>query len=102
MSDERETPDFGAIVAIFVALVPDILLTGWVLSVAWGWFVAPVFGVPLTVGQAVGLGMFKAIAMPSPTPDMNTARAVIDAVVKRWITLLVGLAFGAIVHAVIS
>lgn len=49
---------FGLIPALFLVLALSSILNGWVLSILWGWFISPVFGVPLiTVGQAIGLAM---------------------------------------------
>lgn len=35
-----------------------VVLRGWVLSILWGWFMVPVFGLPhLSVVQAIGVAM---------------------------------------------
>jgi len=37
------------------------LLNGWVLSVLWGWFVVPTFGLPsLSVVEAIGIALIAA------------------------------------------
>ncbi|MEM7209586.1 MAG: hypothetical protein AAF434_17335 [Pseudomonadota bacterium] len=40
------------------ALLVSTIVTGFVISVLWGWFVAPTFGVPeLSIPIAIGLAM---------------------------------------------
>ena len=40
----------GVFVVVFIGigalLVPLAILRGWVLSILWGWFMVPVFGLP--------------------------------------------------------
>jgi len=44
----------GVVAMILVAT----LLRGWALSVLWGWFVVPIFGVPaLGIAQAIAVAM---------------------------------------------
>lgn len=46
----------GAFVVMLLAIVPLMLLEGYVLSKLWMWFIVPVFALPvLSVGQAVGI-----------------------------------------------
>jgi phosphate/sulfate permease len=51
----------GAIALIpmlFAGLALSAIINGWVLSILWGWFITPVFGIPaISVGQAIGLAM---------------------------------------------
>jgi hypothetical protein len=47
---------FVALVFGIVALA--VLLNGWILTILWGWFVAPLFGLPaLTLKSACGLSL---------------------------------------------
>lgn len=47
-----------ALLAIPVVLIVSSISAGFVLSVLWGWFVVPIFGVPgLTIAQAIGFSM---------------------------------------------
>ena len=49
---------FGLSVAVPVIIAISTLINGWVLSILWGWFIVPVFGVQaITLGQAIGLSM---------------------------------------------
>lgn len=48
----------GALAFICLIVAWNGLLTGLSLSVMWGWFVVPIFGLPaLTVAQALGLAL---------------------------------------------
>jgi len=52
----------GVFVVVFIGigalLVPLAILRGWVLSILWGWFMVPVFGLPaLGIAQAIGVGL---------------------------------------------
>jgi hypothetical protein len=39
-----------------VAIVAGTMLSGWVLTMLWAWFVTPTFGLPLlSIPQAIGL-----------------------------------------------
>lgn len=51
-----------ALIASFVALVTiSSILRGWVLSILWGWFVVPTFGLPaLSIPIAIGIGLILA------------------------------------------
>lgn len=41
---------------ILAIVVPFLLWSGWAVTILWGWFVAPTFGLPaLTITQAAGI-----------------------------------------------
>lgn len=47
-----------AILGFVVLLVVSSIFNGYVLSVLWGWFIVPVFNLPvLTVVPAIGIAM---------------------------------------------
>ncbi len=49
---------FGVLAVTVVALVWGAFWGGLTLSVLWGWFVAPLFGLPaLSIAQAYGLAL---------------------------------------------
>ncbi len=40
------------------AIIIGSVVNGWALTILWGWFIAPIFGLPiLTIPQAIGVGM---------------------------------------------
>lgn len=102
MTSETENPTLAAIATLILLMPFDIALNGWVLMTAWGWFVAPVFGVALTLGQAAGLTTFKVIVAPAKAKDAPTVAKVLGVILSSWIASLLMLGIGAIVHAVIS
>ena len=47
-----------AVFGLVAVLVISTIANGFALSVLWGWFISPVFGLPaLTIVQAIGLSM---------------------------------------------
>lgn len=49
------------------------VITGLVLSVLWGWFMAPLFGLPvITVAQAIGLWWVAVIIVPGRRSSKKT------------------------------
>ena len=48
----------GGIVGVAVLMVASSIFNGYALSVLWGWFVVPTFGVPvLGIVPAIGIAM---------------------------------------------
>lgn len=44
--------------AVAFAISASVVLNGYVLSVLWGWFIVPVFGLPaLTIPVAIGIAL---------------------------------------------
>lgn len=49
---------FLAVIGFIALFLVRVLLSGFVLSVLWRWFVVPPFGLPeLTVAQALGIAL---------------------------------------------
>ena len=47
-----------AVGLIVVTIVPSLLVHGYVLSILWGWFIVPQFGLPaLSLASAVGVSL---------------------------------------------
>lgn len=45
-------------IIFLLLIVPNIILSGYVTSVLWDWFIVPLFNLPhLTIAQALGLGV---------------------------------------------
>ena len=45
------------VIAIAV-VIPLVIFRGWVLSILWGWFIVPSFGLPpLSIAAAIGLSL---------------------------------------------
>ena len=44
------------VLAILILGIPIMILQGWVLTLLWGWFAVPLFGLPpLSLAPAIGL-----------------------------------------------
>lgn len=85
-------------------LVLSSLLRGYALSILWGWFVVPVFGLPrLSVLQAIGIAMVVGFLTHQTDEykdnDKSTKERMIEAVILAILTPLFALFFGYIVHS---
>lgn len=75
MSDGEKTA-YG--IAAIALVVPALLWKAYVVSVLWGWFIAPVLSVPpLGVGQAMGVCLFATCFQRTPPkrPDSEDKAA---------------------------
>ena len=86
---------------LFVMLLftVGIILKGWVLSILWGWFVAPVFHLPqLSVVVAIGVSL----ALSYTINGMSARKSAPNNAGEDVITLLIGPLFvlfiGWIIH----
>ena len=75
---------------------------GWVLTILWGWFVAPTFHLPeLNIAVAIGLslivGMFRGYTK-SDNKDSQTTKDKTIGIIAILISPLLTLFFGWIVH----
>ncbi len=88
----------GAAVGILALCGVSSILCGFVLTVLWGWFVVPTFGLPqLSLVPAIGVSMVASYLshqyIPSKDGDSFTS-ALAYSITYPLITLL----FGWIVH----
>ena len=68
----------GGSVFIMAVLAISIFLKGYVLSLLWGWFFVPVFGLQhLSIVTAVGITLMASILSPSGGRDRNEERKTI-------------------------
>jgi len=45
-------------IGIFGLMIAAVLLRGWALSILWGWFAVPIFGLPpLGIAQAIAVAL---------------------------------------------
>ena len=96
----------GLAVLTVGAVVGSALLNGWAISVLWGWFVNPLFGLPLlTIPYAIGLGLVVSMFLPqnttSETKDKSWGEVLTSMIVKVVTTPLAAVAMGWIVHSFI-
>jgi hypothetical protein len=89
---------FFAVIGIVSAL---IVLNGWVLSILWGWFIVPLFGLPVlsipyAIGMALIVGMFK-----GQTKDLSNDDEKVAVVAKIFLFPFIALFIGWIVKGFI-
>ena len=94
----------GIAVSFILALVLGSIFNGYALSVLWGWFVVPVFHLPvLTVVPAIGIAMVVGYLTHQTEPDVEEKDRSAGEKVGRLCMLvffrpLFALFFGWIVH----
>ena len=96
----------GGIIIVVVAAVGGALLSGWALSVLWGWFIVPLFNLPaLPILYAIGISFVASLLHPTPTiqqdkKEDNTTK-IVRAIAQIVVTPLLAVFFGWIVHSFI-
>lgn len=52
----------GAIGVVAIIIIWAVILRGWVLSIIWGWFAVPIFGLPpLGIAEAIAVALVLAM-----------------------------------------
>jgi len=79
------------------------LLRGWVISIMWGWFVVPVFHLPvLGVLQAIGLALVAGMMLGHSSAKINKDKSLLT-LVGEFIVIafspFVALFIGWIIHS---
>lgn len=65
MKDNEGALAFFAIAFLILMIVPSVMWSGYVLSIMWGWFVVPTFGLPpLHIGVAIGISSIVSFIVP--------------------------------------
>lgn len=92
-----------AILYVPVMLLVAALAHGYALSVLWGWFIVPLFHLPvLTISQALGLGLVVGLLAKevddsgSTEEDKSIATILISGTIKSLIRPGFALLFGKI------
>ena len=93
----------GNIVSELSFLVVDILFGGFVTMVTWGWFISPTFNVhELNFKQSIGLNIFISLfafqLIPLFIAQLDSETYKFETRVAYYLTLLVALGLGWIVH----
>jgi Na+(H+)/acetate symporter ActP len=87
---------FG-ICAIVALMVASSIWSGYVLSILWGWFIVPTFGLPmLSIPVAIGLALIVSYLTKSVS---NTKTDWGWSISIAIITPLVALCMGYVVHS---
>jgi hypothetical protein len=80
-------------VGIFTLMVSAAILRGWALSILWGWFAVPIFGLPaLGVAQAIGIAMTVGLMTHQyiPAKDKDKWMPVVTMILTPFIALGIG------------
>jgi hypothetical protein len=94
----------GAVALYLVALVGSYLLNGWTLTVLWGWFIRPTFGLPaLGIAPAIGLSIIVGYLVHRSQSDKEWKQKTwtekwIEPFVHAIIRPTFALAIGWVVH----
>lgn len=57
----------AVMIAVFVMLIPSVLVSGLVLAQLWRWFLVPVFGLPeLSIPAALGISLYLSFMVTRP------------------------------------
>ncbi len=103
MKSETGLASLGLIVFIFFAIIGSFIANGWALSVMWGWFVVPLFGLPaLSIPAAIGLSMVVGMLthQTMPTEKDKSAGLLITGIIAHAIlTPLLIVAVGYIIKS---
>jgi hypothetical protein len=100
MSAKSDDSAFTMVAAVIVmpfmvvVLIPILLWFGWAVSILWGWFVAPVFGLPaITISQAAGLSLVLSAMrakLSAPKDETGLALKVLTVVIGPPMAVGVG------------
>ena len=92
----------GAIALVIIIVPLSMIMHGWVLSIMWGWFVVPLFGLPaLTIPYAIGIsavvGIFKGNSTANKDDNKTATTKFLEALFVAFVAPLITLGFGWIV-----
>lgn len=77
---------FGVIVFAVLSLFIGSMMSGWVLSILWEWFVQPIFNVPsLSVPLAIGFSMVVGFLTKQSTNNSDSKNKEISTLVAEVI-----------------
>lgn len=95
---------FLAFVAFVAMITFAAIMNGFTLSILWGWFIVPVFGLhDLTIVQAIGIsfiiGFFTAKLNATEDPEEeDRLKVLFVAIATRFSYCLGMLAIGFVIH----
>jgi hypothetical protein len=80
----------GAIALVFVLCALGVIWNGYVLSVLWGWFVVPTFGMqPLALAPAIGLALVASSLTHQYKKDAKSEKSEIGETIYAFSLMMV-------------
>jgi hypothetical protein len=85
---------FGKFTLAVIGLVISTMFRGFILSVLWGWFMVPIFNLPvLAIAPAIGLSVivtFLTASLPDEKSERSFSFAIGYSLVFSALSLLIG------------
>ena len=84
-----------------IVLIPiSVFMNGWALSLLWGWFISPPFGIPtLTIMQAFGVALVCSfVAIPHKSDSRDEKTRLSDQITNSTIIPIVAVGIGWVVR----
>lgn len=95
----------GAITTVLGIFILGPIWGGYILSILWGWFLVPAFHIPsISIALAIGLSVIvhmltnESSSTDSSSKDKGVAEVLVHAFTYSFVSPLVALIIGAIVH----
>lgn len=109
MSDKEKDGAAEALgcLAAVLALPPILLLRGWAMTILWGWFITPVFGLAspglaACLGLSVTVDAFWGIRQREPADDCTFGEKCLRLILWPVATISLLLALGWVFHLFMS
>ncbi len=102
-SDDKESGCMAPLLGLVIG-VPLALWNSWVMTVLWGWFAVPQFGVrPLSMPVAYGILLLAGMMHPTPNTtkeqrERGSTERVIEILVLGAFTSTLSLLLGWLAH----
>ncbi len=91
----------GAAASVVLIVVAGTIISGWALSVLWGWFIVPVFDLPgLSIIQAIGIALIIGYIKgksPQRSDDRKASDKLIESIGYMFMMPLLSIGIGWIV-----
>ncbi len=91
----------GVMISVVLVSVVGAIINGWALSTLWGWFIVPVFDLPiLTIIQAIGISLILGYITskePKHSDDRKSSDRIIESTAHTLATPLFSVGIGWIV-----
>ena len=80
---------FSGILGFFALLIAGTILRGFMLSVMWGWFVVPLFHLPvLSIPYAIGLAVTASLFAGTKSSKTDDKKKTADKIAE-WIAQII-------------